>query len=103
MRCSVLLQLPNLCADGTDAKVQDICAYSRMMGRGVYGENSALGEDGTVDVFPTGRFGHTEGELMEQLYLGIKSLLKSEEEASGYQSDVHAALFEKYERVEEFS
>ncbi len=80
MRASVLIQLPNLTADGTDKKVKAIAKPLGLSVRGLGGEHTPIGEDGTVDISPSARFCISEAEILTALYKGIE-LLKKEEEA----------------------
>ena len=50
--------------------------------RGLGGEHTAIGADGTVDISPSARFCISEAEIVTALYRGI-SLLNSEEKIAG--------------------
>ena len=78
MRASVHIQLPNLTADGTDAQAKAICKPLGLSVRGLGGEHTPIGADGTVDISPSARFCITEAEIVTALYNGLK-LLKEEE------------------------
>jgi len=82
MRASVHLKLPNLCQDGTETKAVAIAKHLGLSVRGIGGEHTPIGSDGTVDISPSSRLYISEGEIINQLYQGIKLLLKAEQEAS---------------------
>ena len=82
MRASVHIQLPNLTADGTDAKAKAICKPLGLSVRGLGGEHTPIGADGTVDISPSARFCISEAEIIAALYKGVE-LLKREEDAEG--------------------
>ena len=82
MRASVHISLPNLTADGTDQKVKVIAKPLGLSVRGLGGEHTPIGKDGTVDISPSARFCISEAEIVTALYKGIE-LLKKEEEAAG--------------------
>ena len=82
MRASVHIQLPNLTADGTDAKAKAICKHLGLSVRGLGGEHTPIGADGTVDISPSARFCISEAEIIAALYKGVE-LLKREEDAEG--------------------
>ena len=81
MRASVHIQLPNLTADGTDKKVKAIAKPLGLSVRGLGGEHTPIGDDGTVDISPSARFCISEAEIITALYKGIELLKKEEEEA----------------------
>jgi len=60
MRASVHIALPNLTADGTEAKAKAICKPLGLSVRGIGGEHTPIGKDGTVDISPSARFCITE-------------------------------------------
>jgi protein-arginine kinase len=60
MRASVHLAIPNLCADGTDDYAKKICKPLGLSVRGLGGEHTPIGKDGTVDISPSARFCITE-------------------------------------------
>jgi protein-arginine kinase len=78
MRASVHLQLPNLCKDGTDAKAKDICKPFGLSVRGLGGEHTPIGADGTVDISPSARFCISEAEIVTALYTGIEKIWSEE-------------------------
>ena len=51
--------------------------------RGVGGEHTPIGTDGTIDISPSKRLFITEAEIITALYNGIKELLKLENTAIG--------------------
>eukprot|EP01052_Picozoa_sp_SAG31_P020966 SAG31_NODE_1599_length_7797_cov_10.971291_2_plen_435_part_00 len=83
MRASVHLPLPALTADGEhDERVQSIADSHGLSVRGLGGEHTALGTDGTIDVSPRARFCITEAEILVALYRGVESLWEAEAEAA---------------------
>lgn len=80
MRASLHIPLPNLTADGTDAKAKAIAKPLGLSVRGLGGEHTPIGSDGTVDISPSARFCISEAEIVTALYMGIK-LLKEAEDA----------------------
>jgi len=82
MRASLHIPLPNLCKDGTEAKAKEMAKPLGLSVRGLGGEHTPIGADGTVDISPSARFCISEAEIVTALYLGIK-LLKSEEDKAG--------------------
>ena len=80
MRASVHIALPKLTRDGTDQKVKTIAKPLGLSVRGLGGEHTPIGEDGTVDISPSARFCISEAEIVTALYKGI-SLLKKEEDS----------------------
>ena len=81
MRASVLLPIPSLCRDGTDKNAKAVCKPLGLSVRGMGGEHTAIGVDGTCDISPSARFRITEGNIIASLYKGIQ-LLKAAEEAA---------------------
>lgn len=81
MRASVHIALPKLCADGTDTKAKAICKPLGLSVRGLGGEHTAIGADGTVDISPSARFCISEAEIVTALYLGVKNLKVEEDKA----------------------
>ena len=90
MRASVHIPIPNLTADGTDAKAKQICKPLGLSVRGTGGEHTPIGADGTCDISPSARFCITEAQIITALYNGLK-LLKEEEAKSGSNSAVWTA------------
>ena len=84
MRASVHLKVPNLinAADGTDAHARDICKPLGLSVRGLGGEHTPVGADGTVDVSPSARLFVTEGQIVARLFQGVKLLLAEEKKAA---------------------
>lgn len=60
MRASVHIPLPNLTSDGTDKKAKAIARPLGLSVRGLGGEHTPIGADGTVDISPSARFCITE-------------------------------------------
>jgi len=79
MRASLHIALPNLTSDGTDAKAKAIAKPLGLSVRGLGGEHTPIGEDGTVDISPSARFCITEAEIVTALYKGIELLKKAED------------------------
>lgn len=79
MRASLHLAIPNLTCDGTDVKAKLICRPLGLSVRGMGGEHTPIGKDGTVDISPSARFCISEAEIVTALYKGVK-LLKEEED-----------------------
>jgi len=71
MRASIHLALPNLTRDGTDAKAKAVARPLGLSVRGLGGEHTPIGADGTVDISPSARFCITEAEIICALYRGI--------------------------------
>jgi protein-arginine kinase len=83
MRASLHIQLPNLTSDGTDTKAKTICKPLGLSVRGLGGEHTPIGADGTVDISPSARFCITEAEIITALYKGIEQLKAAEDSAGG--------------------
>ena len=79
MRASLHIQLPKLTADGTDAKAKSIAKPLGLSVRGLGGEHTPIGADGTVDISPSARFCITEAQIIAALYKGIAELKKAED------------------------
>jgi creatine kinase len=82
MRASVHLKIPNLTADGTDAKAVAAAKPLGLSVRGTGGEHTPIGADGTVDISPSNRLFITEAEIVTKLYSGVKLLLEEETKAA---------------------
>ncbi|MEP1208269.1 MAG: phosphagen kinase [Rhizobiaceae bacterium] len=82
MRASIHLKLPHLTADGSTERVKEIAKPLGLAIRGLGGEHTPVGTDGTVDVSPRARLCITEGEIVARLYDGIGTLLKAEAAAA---------------------
>jgi len=67
MRASVHIALPKLTRDGTEAKAKAICKPLGLSVRGLGGEHTPIGKDGTVDISPSKRFCITESEIVVSL------------------------------------
>ena len=78
MRASVHIKIPNLTKDGTDAKAKAILKPKGLSVRGVGGEHTPIGADGTVDISPSARFCITEAEIVTALYKGIVEVMEAE-------------------------
>lgn len=83
MRASVHIKLPNLTADGTDRRAKEIARPLGLSVRGVGGEHTPIGADGTVDISPSARFCITEARIIASLYFGIERLCAQEAQAVG--------------------
>merc|ERR1712166_1400051 len=79
MRASVHIQLPNLTADGTDVKAKQVAKPLGLSVRGMGGEHTPIGKDGTCDISPSARFCITEAQIVAALYQGIKQLKAAED------------------------
>ena len=79
MRASLHIQLPNLTADGTDARAKAIAKPLGLSVRGLGGEHTPIGADGTVDISPSARFCITEAQIITALYKGIAELKRVED------------------------
>jgi len=79
MRASVHLKIPKLTKGGSDKKAKEVCKPLGLSVRGMGGEHTAIGEDGTCDISPSARFCISEAEIVTALYTGIKNL-KAEED-----------------------
>ena len=87
MRASLHIALPNLTADGTDTRAKAIAAPLGLSVRGIGGEHTPIGKDGTVDISPRARFCITEAEIVARLYQGIE-LLMAEEVKQGQETNI---------------
>jgi protein-arginine kinase len=81
LRASVHIPLPKLTADGTERLAAAIAKPLGLSVRGVGGEHTPIGQDGTVDISPAARFHITEAEIMARLYKGIAQLKAQEDNA----------------------
>ena len=63
MRASVHVQVPNLTKDGTDTKAKAAAKPLGLSVRGMGGEHTPIGADGTIDLSPSNRLFITEGEI----------------------------------------
>ncbi len=89
MRASLHIPLPNMTADGTDTRAKEIARPLGLSVRGIGGEHTPIGADGTVDISPSARFCITEAEIIAALYKGI-ALLKAEEDRLAAKSGPHS-------------
>jgi len=85
MRASVHIKLPNLCADGTDKAAKAVAKPLGLSVRGLGGEHTPIGADGTVDISPSSRFCITEAEILTKLYVALKDLKAAEDKAPAAQ------------------
>mmetsp|Transcript_5562 Transcript_5562/g.18787 ORF Transcript_5562/g.18787 Transcript_5562/m.18787 type:complete len:433 (+) Transcript_5562:63-1361(+) len=84
MRASVHIALPALTKQGTDeATPKAVAKKFGLSVRGVGGEHTAMGKDGTVDISPSARLCIQEAEIITALYFGIKDLKAAEDKAAG--------------------
>ncbi|KAJ3347017.1 hypothetical protein HDU91_006873 [Kappamyces sp. JEL0680] len=81
MRASLHLKLPFLTADGTDKQAKAVCKPLGLSVRGLGGEHTPIGADGTVDISPSARLMIEEADIICSLYNGVKLLLEAEAEA----------------------
>merc|ERR1712151_168764 len=81
MRASVHIKIPNLTRDGTDKKAKEICSPLGLSVRGLGGEHTPIGADGTVDLSPSARFNIKEKEIIVALYKGADNVKKAEDAA----------------------
>ena len=82
MRASLHIQLPYLTAGGSDENAKAIAKPLGLSVRGMGGEHTPIGEDGTVDISPSARFCIKECEIITALYKGIEQLQAAEDEAA---------------------
>lgn len=78
MRASLHLKLPNLTSGGSDARVKEVCKPLGLSVRGVGGEHTSVGQDGTVDISPSARLCIKEADILRALYNGAEKLLEEE-------------------------
>ena len=82
MRASVHVKVPNLTADGTDTKAKAICKPLGLSVRGLGGEHTPIGKDGTIDLSPSARLFIKERDIIAKLYEGIRQLMEEEKKAA---------------------
>merc|ERR1711865_588492 len=82
MRASLHIPLPNLTADGTDKKAKEIAGPLGLSVRGLGGEHTPIGADGTVDISPRARLFIKERDIIAKLYEGVRLLMEQENAAS---------------------
>ena len=79
MRASVHLKLPHLVGpDGSIEKIKEVAKPFGLAVRGLGGEHTPVGADGTVDISPRARLCVTEGEIVSRLHSGIGQLIEAE-------------------------
>lgn len=78
MRASVHIALPHLCRDGTERKANVVCKPLGLSVRGLGGEHTPIGKDGTVDISPSARCFITEAQIIAHLYEGLCLLQEKE-------------------------
>jgi len=78
MRASVHVKIPKLTADGTDTKAKAICKPLGLSVRGLGGEHTPIGKDGTIDLSPSSRLFIKERDIIAKLYQGIQDLMQAE-------------------------
>lgn len=81
MRASVHLALPKLTEGGSDARAKEICKPFGLSVRGLGGEHTPIGADGTVDISPKARFCIMEAEIACALYKGVEKVYEAEKNA----------------------
>jgi creatine kinase len=81
MRASVHVRLPALTKDGSDKKAKEVCKPLGLSVRGLGGEHTPIGDDGTVDISPSARLMIEEADIICRLFEGIKLLMKAEKRA----------------------
>lgn len=81
MRASVHIALPNLTKGGSDATAKKIARPFGLSVRGIGGEHTPVGDDGTIDLSPSARFCIKESEIITALFNGITNLLEAEKAA----------------------
>ena len=81
MRASLHLPLPRLTRGGTDARVKEIARPLGLSVRGIGGEHTPVGADGTVDISPSARLCITEAGILAALYRGAGRLIEAERAA----------------------
>ncbi len=81
MRASLHLPLPRLTRGGTDTRVREIARPLGLSVRGIGGEHTPVGADGTVDISPSARLCITEAGILAALYKGAGRLIEAERAA----------------------
>lgn len=76
MRASIHAKFPNLVKD--EVKLKSIAKKYGLSVRGLGGEHTAYGSDGTVDISPSARLGVTEAQILKNLYQGIAAMIQEE-------------------------
>lgn len=78
MRASAHLQLACLTADGSVDRVKQLADPLGLSVRGLGGEHTPIGTDGTVDISPRARLFVTEADIVRTLYQGVSQLVAAE-------------------------
>lgn len=78
MRASVHLKIPHLTHGNSDTEFKNICEALGLAVRGVNGEHTPIGDDGTVDISPSARLFISERDIVAKLYKGIQTLMSME-------------------------
>ena len=78
----VLMSCQPLAAGGSDENAKAIAKPLGLSVRGMGGEHTAIGDDGTVDISPSARFCIKESQIITALYKGIEQLKAAEDEAA---------------------
>jgi len=94
MRASVHMKLPNMTMDGTDTKLREVCRPLGLSVRGIGGEHTPIGKDGTVDISPSSRLFIKENEIISKLYDGIKQLTVIEKNMKDLRKNENTSLEE---------
>merc|ERR1739848_103409 len=81
MRASVHIKIPNLTKGGSDEKAVAILKPYGLGVRGLGGEHTPIGADGTVDISPKARFCISEAEIAIALYKGVEKVMQEESKA----------------------
>merc|ERR1711931_621188 len=74
--------IPNLTKDGSDETAKTILKPFGLGVRGLGGEHTPIGADGTVDISPKARFCISEAQIAIALYKGVEKVI-AEEQAAG--------------------
>ncbi|KAJ3276479.1 hypothetical protein HDV01_005102, partial [Terramyces sp. JEL0728] len=82
MRASVHIKIPALTKGGSDKMAKAVCKPLGLSVRGLGGEHTPIGEDGTVDISPSGRLMIEEVDIVCSLFEGVKQLLLAESVAA---------------------
>merc|ERR1711972_464313 len=81
MRASVHIKIPNLTKGGSDEKAVAILKPYGLGVRGLGGEHTPIGADGTVDISPKARFCISEAQIAIALYQGVEKVMQEEAKA----------------------
>lgn len=81
MRASVHIKIPNLTKDGKDDTAKAILKPYGLGVRGLGGEHTPIGADGTVDISPKARFCISEAQIAIALYKGVEKVIAEEKKA----------------------